>query len=207
MMHRTKILLALSLAAALPGCGKSWQPPGEPTVAISPRADATRANEFFREAENMERAGRPDEAIDLYRQAINAHPDFAAAWHNLGVLLLERGDGIEAATAFRTAADLDPRDPRPLYNLGVLWQRRRYLDDAARYYEEALERDPSHLESLRYSIYLDVIRDVADEKTEERLRRALLIETDPKFKEWMQRQQLLVSSKLSAKNRPGSTPR
>lgn len=204
---RPLALILLAGAALLGGCARSGDRLPDPSVKIDPRADASRANEFFLAAESAERAGRPDEAINLYQQAVSAHPDFAAAWQNLGVLLMERGDGIEASSALRTAADLDPRDPRPLYNLGVLWQRRRYLEEASRYYEEALLRDPNHIESLRYSIYIDVLRDQADENTELHLKRALLIETDPQFKEWMKRQQLLVSAKLAGVNRTDTPSR
>jgi predicted TPR repeat methyltransferase len=49
-------------------------------------------------------------AADLFAQAVEAAPGFAAGWFALGESRAKLGDGAGAATAFREALRLDPRD-------------------------------------------------------------------------------------------------
>ena len=189
----TAMLLAV-LALAPAGCSgnkQGWTPPAG--VAQSPGADFARAETLAARAQRAEQDGRTDEAIALYRECVAAYREFPAAWNNLGRLLMEQGDGLEAATALRVAADLSPSDPRPVYNLGMLWQQRGYMDDASRFYAQALERDENYLPALRESIYVDRHeRNHIDEHVARRIRRALLLETDPQWLAYLQREKIRV---------------
>ncbi|GGD39820.1 tetratricopeptide repeat protein [Sinisalibacter lacisalsi] len=51
--------------------------------------------------------GRLGQAETLLRQATEKDASFAAAWNNLGVVLIERGKVAEAARVFRVAFGLD----------------------------------------------------------------------------------------------------
>lgn len=51
--------------------------------------------------------GRLGQAETLLRRAVDEDPDFAAAWNNLGVVLMERGQIGEAAEVFRRAYATD----------------------------------------------------------------------------------------------------
>ncbi|MGJ8611836.1 MAG: tetratricopeptide repeat protein [Octadecabacter sp.] len=51
--------------------------------------------------------GRLNQAEQLLRRAVDEEPDFAAAWNNLGVILMERGKEAEAAQVFRRAFATD----------------------------------------------------------------------------------------------------
>ncbi|MGR3377973.1 tetratricopeptide repeat protein [Salipiger abyssi] len=51
--------------------------------------------------------GRLNQSERLLRQAVAAEPEWAEAWNNLGVVLLERGKTAEAAEVFRRAYALD----------------------------------------------------------------------------------------------------
>lgn len=53
------------------------------------------------------RLGRLGQAEELLRRAVEEDPEFPAAWNNLGVLLMERGNIPEAAQAFRRAYATD----------------------------------------------------------------------------------------------------
>jgi tetratricopeptide (TPR) repeat protein len=53
------------------------------------------------------RLGRLGQAERLLRRAVGADETDAAAWNNLGVVLMERGETGEAARVFRTAFALD----------------------------------------------------------------------------------------------------
>jgi Flp pilus assembly protein TadD len=51
--------------------------------------------------------GRLGQAETLLRRAVDEDPGFAAAWNNLGVILMERGKIPEAAQIFRRAFATD----------------------------------------------------------------------------------------------------
>lgn len=51
--------------------------------------------------------GRLNQAEQLLRRAVEEEPSFAAAWNNLGVILMERGKTAEAAQVFRRAFATD----------------------------------------------------------------------------------------------------
>ncbi|MFQ6553862.1 tetratricopeptide repeat protein [Aestuariibius insulae] len=51
--------------------------------------------------------GRLNQAERLMRQAVSMDPTFAAAWNNLGVILMERGNVTEARQVFRRAFATD----------------------------------------------------------------------------------------------------
>ncbi|WP_172623879.1 tetratricopeptide repeat protein [Octadecabacter sp. SW4] len=53
------------------------------------------------------RLGRLGQAETLLRRAVDEDPDFAAAWNNLGVILMERGNIAEASQVFRRAFATD----------------------------------------------------------------------------------------------------
>lgn len=206
----TKTAAATALALALlAGCeskprNKGIELPDQP--ATSSAVDRiSRARALADQAYQAHVAGKVEEAIRLNQQAIAEYPDFPAAWNNLGVLFMERDQNLEAVSAFQRAAELSPKDPRFPYNIGVIWWRLGYGEEAAKQFNLALERDPNYLPALRHSIQWDVRRGQATEETADRLRRALLLERDPKSREWLQRQQLLVSEEL-AKRPPVGLP-
>lgn len=51
--------------------------------------------------------GRLGQAEKYLRDAVKKDPDFAPAWNNLGVVLIETGKAAEAARVFRVAYSLD----------------------------------------------------------------------------------------------------
>lgn len=53
------------------------------------------------------RLGRLGQAEALLRRATEEAPDFPAAWNNLGVILMEKGDIAEASEVFRIAFATD----------------------------------------------------------------------------------------------------
>lgn len=51
--------------------------------------------------------GRLNQSEELLRRATREEPDFVPAWNNLGVVLMEKGETIEARQVFRHAYALD----------------------------------------------------------------------------------------------------
>ncbi|MFO0082068.1 MAG: hypothetical protein ACK55O_05555, partial [Phycisphaerales bacterium] len=59
-----------------------------------------------------------------------------------------------------------------------------------------LARDPNYLPALRNSIRVDDQRDIRTEKQRDRIRAALQLETDPIWREYLQRQKQVVDGRL-----------
>jgi tetratricopeptide (TPR) repeat protein len=75
------------------------------------------AQALCEEAVGLHRAGRSAEAELLYRRALAAQPDHPEANHNLGILLIQRGELAAALGHFRIALNRDPS--RDLYWLSL----------------------------------------------------------------------------------------
>jgi tetratricopeptide (TPR) repeat protein len=75
------------------------------------------AQALCEEAVGLHKAGRSAEAELLYRRALAAQPDHPEANHNLGILLIQRGELAAALGHFRIALSSDPS--RDLYWLSL----------------------------------------------------------------------------------------
>ncbi|HTG33700.1 MAG TPA: tetratricopeptide repeat protein [Thermoanaerobaculia bacterium] len=83
----------------------------------------------------------PEEAMAAYRRALEIEPDLADAHVNLGRLLHERGEIVEAERHYRLALAARPDDTTAAYNLGVVLQDLGRLREAADAYVAALDLD------------------------------------------------------------------
>lgn len=173
--------------------------PGCATAAPGSRVgrDYAQARRLAERALSAEDADKPQEAIELYRQAISAAPDFAAAHNNLGSLLLEAGDARGADAAFDRAATLSPTDPRPVYNRGLIRERQNWYEEARAFYEQALERDRNDLDALWGLVRINHLRDTRTEEALEIVRRAILLETDGVRREYLLQQQSIIRNRLA----------
>ena len=63
-------------------------------------------------------AGKNDQAMYSYEQALALKPDHHAAFNNLGNIYLKRGQIEKAIEKYRRAVELDPLDPEYHHNLG-----------------------------------------------------------------------------------------
>lgn len=162
----------------------------DPSVA---RAEAQR---LAADAIEQDKKGNLDAAIALNQQAIERYRDLPQAWFNIGLLFFEKDMALEASNAFTKAAELMPTDPAAKKALGDVWAKQSYYDDASRFYLEALDRSPTYLPALRESIRADHVRDKRTESTAERIKLALELESDPKWREFLLRQKQLTDRVL-----------
>jgi tetratricopeptide (TPR) repeat protein len=184
------VFVALALGAC---AGPSTPRPGDRA------ADVARAAQLADRAQQHQIEGDLDKSIELYEQALLAAPDLGAAWNNLGLALMARGkttDRISAQQAFIRAANLLPSDPSPYRNLGLLYEQRNLKEDALRYYEQALVIDEYDVNALRGSIKMGKDLRRSDQAALDRLVRAQMIETDPKWLEMIQRERLRVKNDM-----------
>jgi protein O-mannosyl-transferase len=83
--------------------------------------------------------GKPDQAIEHYRQAVALRPDYAEAHYNLGRLLVNLGQLNDAVAHYERAAAINPADAEAQNNLGVTLFGMGRADEAIAHYQKALE--------------------------------------------------------------------
>jgi tetratricopeptide (TPR) repeat protein len=104
---------------------------------------------IYNRALELSNQGYHDEAINEYRRAINLHPDFVAAYNNIGEIYARQGDAEAAITSYLDALKID-QHYRVLLNLGVEHYNRKNYTQALKYFTESVRREPSFLEGNYY---------------------------------------------------------
>lgn len=187
------LLVALSLAS----CATTPTPPSAHTQAQALEANRVQAERLIAQAQVQVSNGQIEDAINLYKQAVSLYPQDAFAWYNLGVLCSRQKRLSESAEAWNMAATLDAKDPRAYFALGLQVQDLGWLSDAADFYNRALDRDPNYLPALKKSVQVDQLTENYGDVTLERIRRALLQETDPTWVEYLRRMQSKTQERVA----------
>lgn len=104
------------------------------------------APDTLREAAQAFASGDHATAICLFEQVVEATPEIAQVWHDLGQAYSGIGRLGEAADAFNTAAKLEPTFAAPCNSLGILSKRAGNLNLAEEYYRQAIKRQPEYPE-------------------------------------------------------------
>ena len=117
----------------------------EEAVAVQPGFSEAR----FKLAEALADAGRVDEALASYTQALRMDPyRHASAWNNMGFLYLQAGNMDDAAQALRQAVGLDPRFVEARTNLGAALINSGNLVSATSQFEAALRYQPDYAAAI-----------------------------------------------------------
>lgn len=120
------------------------------------------AGDLNQQGLDLFRAGRFQEAINAYQQALEAQPDYPVALNNLGIAQYRLGRYAEAEISFKQAMALKADYVQPVINLGLVYFRTgRYLP-ALQQYWAAKRIDP-------YYTKLRVTKRKAEELVEEEL--------------------------------------
>lgn len=106
------------------------------------RSQQMNAGELIKQANQLKRSGKLDEAIALYRQVIEINPNFAWVYYNLGDIFVKQENLDEAVIYYRQGLEIAPSSPWFLYSLGnVLWATGD-LEAATQYLEKAIDIKP-----------------------------------------------------------------
>jgi tetratricopeptide (TPR) repeat protein len=90
----------------------------------------------------LENAGRDQQALACYQNAVALEPRFAVSQFNLGILLIDLGKKTEALPHIVAAARLAPDNPDAQFNLGVFLFQQQQWSDAAQCFENTLKLRP-----------------------------------------------------------------
>ena len=119
--------------------------PASPNTLQSQSQAAThnQAVEFNNRGLELYKAGKIDEAIKQFRQALAIDPNFPEADSNLGLALDAKGEVDEAIVDFNKALALKPTDAITESNLGLALFHKGKLDESLAAYRKALEFQPN----------------------------------------------------------------
>ena len=102
---------------------------------------------YFALGIRLQGEGRPEDAEDAYRAAIELSPEWSRAHYGLGVVLHEMDRLGEAETALRRAIELDPEWSRAHNGLAILLRMTNRLDEARQHAQRAVELAPDNVAS------------------------------------------------------------
>lgn len=203
MSDRTlRVLAAAALIAA--GLG-ACQRRNASTVVIPDHGPAQYAEalRLAEEAEKAREAGNLDKAIQLYNQSLGSSQEIAIVWHNYGMLLVNKGDKVNAVEMLKRAAELDIDNPSPYYNIGLIYADNGQPEKGLQFFRKAIERDSRHLPSLRGVAKMSRRLQAADEESLEWMKLALLLETDQEWRKLFEEEKLRIDGALQSQGRTG----
>jgi len=94
--------------------------------------------EDLNRARQAARSGRFDEAVTIYRRAIDASPESAFLYRELAAIDRQRNDNDAALEHFRKAAALEPGDVKSLVAIGDILDGKGDVEGAIKAYSDAL---------------------------------------------------------------------
>ncbi len=94
--------------------------------------------------ENLGVAGRQQEAIEQYEQALKIEPDYARAHNSWGYELLQAGKVSEAIGHFEQALRINPNGSEAHNNLGSAFERQGRMTEAMEQYKQAVQVNPNN---------------------------------------------------------------
>jgi tetratricopeptide (TPR) repeat protein len=107
------------------------------------RERARAAYELYLEASSLDEDPTTlEQAVELYRRALELDPWLAIAYTNLGNIAFRKQSNDEAEGFYRKALEIDARQPEAKYNLGYLMLERGEPERSVEYFRDAIEADP-----------------------------------------------------------------
>jgi Flp pilus assembly protein TadD len=97
------------------------------------------AQDLFYQANKADENGKIDEAISLYRQAIDKGDHVWQSWNNLAVHYRNKGDLTNALACVNNAMQLMPNQSSLYMTLGSVYQEGKQYDDARVAFSKAKE--------------------------------------------------------------------
>ena len=97
---------------------------------------------LFNQGTYLLRDNKCDQAIDKFKSACEARPDFADAHHQWGIALMKMGRALDAIEQLKLAASLNPESAASLLSLGGAYQESGDVREAISTYGAFVDRFP-----------------------------------------------------------------
>lgn len=154
---------------------------GNHTRAIELISEAAKLNPvapiYFNLGNTYQQAGKLEEAIVCYQQALRLNPNHAESLSNLGTVFQQQGKLEEAVDSFTKALRLKPESPEIFCNLGDVMRENMQFDTAIECIRNAIRINPDL--SNAYLNLGRVYQDIASpQKAMENFQKALAISPD-----------------------------
>jgi tetratricopeptide (TPR) repeat protein len=115
---------------------------------IAPEKDLNHHLFWARMGEAYDLAGRNDDAINAYQQAVTLKPDNASYYNNLGNVLAKAGKIDDARTAYTKSAELDPPNAGFAWrNFGISLYTAGRMQEGVEPLKKAVEIDPKNAQA------------------------------------------------------------
>ncbi len=98
---------------------------------------------LIKRASKLKRQFKLNEAIAIYKQAIELNPNYSWHYYNLGEALAKQGFWNEAVAQYQKAINFNPNCAYFMYTLGKLFAENRQVDLAIENLENALSFQPN----------------------------------------------------------------
>jgi tetratricopeptide (TPR) repeat protein len=147
--HRKAALAVASVAAVAVFSAATWNQAGTWRNDFTLNGQALRVTEKNWLAWNnlgvaFEKAGRPDQAIAYYREAVRIRPDYSYAWYNLGSIYGNIGQQRQAIASYRETVKADPEFADAWNNMGAAYSILGQYQEAIVSYREAVRVRPDY---------------------------------------------------------------
>jgi Flp pilus assembly protein TadD len=115
---------------------------------VAPEKDPNHHLFWARMGEAYDLAGRNDDAINAYQQAVTLKPDNASYYNNLGNVLARAGKIDDARVAYTKSAELDPPNAGFAWrNFGISLYQSNRMQEGVEPLKKATEIDPKNAQS------------------------------------------------------------
>lgn len=118
------------------------------TINLKPKGTATAyskipkpAREAYKKGMEAVKAGDTKKAAELFKQAVDAYPQFGPALSELGAAYVKLGDFDKAIEALRAALKIEPQDLTAAQNLGVALLFKKDFAAADTQLREVIKKD------------------------------------------------------------------
>ncbi len=149
LQNPTAGLRFLQLTQGAPlGAGRAVPEPGDSIVGVDHLAVPEKALKYLDKASRAGSQGNTDRAIRLLEKAIELHPRFHEAHHNLAVHYLNKGLLKEAFEAARRSIEIKPT-ALAFRNLGLIHLRGGDFKGAVSHLQTANDLDPSDQQTVQ----------------------------------------------------------
>jgi tetratricopeptide (TPR) repeat protein len=148
----TGIALLLAILAA---CSNAPQKPNSESAGMSSGTDPVQDN--FERAVAKLKDGSDEDALSLFNELANSHPNLAAPSVNIGLIEIKRGNLDAAEIALLRASTLKPELPVIYNELGIVYRRLGRFGESEAAYLKALQLAPDYADAhLNLGILCDI---------------------------------------------------